>query len=767
MKQLEGYSMYKISIAMLLVYINLFGFSNCQFKDETKDAIVTNIRKSVIDFTATLSKTIITYKEITGGYYFNSNDDRADCVLYNGGYWWKDRGGDPYIVWDFKTTRRNWGHCTPKKIITRRSYCPNGYGTPPCKKTIQYTYKQMTCNSRDVNSQGFGWELKNSATNSGTKTDPSRTTNNSSALDDTIKSHPSSINLCKRKYQECNIDCVKPLTLDTSTGKCYMSYNKSCTERGMVYNSSVKRCEKVNNCGDAKAYKSLTSSYCEALPNCEVTHGICAEVAIKTCSNSSFSYISSLNKCADKVNCSSSQYVLGDSTCGGTPFCKKADIQEFNQCINKEVVKKTCSPFNRSGNICFEGGSGNTPIVYKRPLIKVSLSGGYKQEYFGEKLNVLCSKDSNDCEFRLTDIFTKKSGKQLCFKDLQGVEGCVDIKGDCTFLGNIHYEKGIKQIRIEDASRIVAYNLMQQPQSIGSISSTCTLSGKVGDIKGIYKSSDIMSAKANGTDIEFWDSFKREFIGVISIVPTIPQKDINEGFVYNDENVMQLFSNNFTAFYTKNGATYAVYNGEISKEMCQSKIDGTSFYIPLGSVNDEDLLILSGLSLYGGENFNYQDGHNEVGTCVVKSETALSFDTSNYSIKKVFVSANNTQYVCSPFICKKGSCQYNTCGEGFSPTTFREDYFEKVIAIDYPSTPLSNICTAEKCDSNLPYFRYCGNSFGCLNAADVYQQEDGTCLRVSCENEGILNASTGKCISNSCVNSVEENGKCFKTLNLQ
>ena len=760
--------MLKFIIGALLVYIDLLGsgLSNCSYKYEYKDATVVNSSKNVIDYTSTLSRQETTYSEIIGGYHNGS--DLADCVLYDGEYWWKDICGDGHSCWSFATSRSNWGHCTPNSSTTTINYCPNGYGTPPCKKTIYYTYKQMTCNGNDKNTQGYGWELTSAATNNGVKTDPDNTADNSSTLDDTIKSHSSSKDLCKRTYQECQIDCTSPLTLDKSTGKCYMSYSKSCEEKGMSYNSKLNKCEKTNQCGDPNAYGSDSAdSFCQAVPNCIAKNGVCGEDAIKSCEDNSFSYSSNFDKCIKNTSCTSSQYVLEDSTCGSVPFCEDGDMEESRTCVKKTVVKKTCLPYNRSGNLCFQGEDGESPIIYRRPLVKITVSGSYKEEYFGQKLNILCTENSDECKFRLTDIFVENEGKKLCFQDLQGVKGCIDIHGDCVLDGEIHNKEGIKQILIENGNKLVAYNLIQKEDSLGAISSTCTLSGKVGDIAGIYKSSDIISAKANDTDIEFWDAYQRELIGVISFVPTIPEDDINEGFSYEDKDVMQLFSNNFTGFYSKNNATYAVYNGEISKSECQRKIDGTSFYIPFGATDDDDLIVLKGMSLYR-DNFNYLNGDESIGSCVVKSQSAQSFKTAQYSIKKISIPVASSQYICSPFICKNGSCQYNTCANGFSPTVYEQDFFEKVIGIDYGSILPSEACTKEKCDSNLPYFRYCGNSYGCKGGVNIYQQEDGTCVQVSCKEENeTLDVATGKCVSFGCVNSVEEDGKCFKTLNLK
>ncbi len=642
--------------------------------------------------------------------------------------------------------------------------CPDGYidNGNNCKKTIQYTFIDYKCDINDKNTQNFGWELVSPVINDGSKIDNDLTSVNN--LSNPVYSH-SAQPQCKRKYQECTIDCDSPLVLDEATGKCVISYEDMCIEKGMIYNSSTKLCEKENQCGNVNAYKDSNSSYCMMVPKCDVVNGVCGELPNKLCSNTDFAYYLSSNICEKNTACITDQYVLNDGRCGGEPFCNDNDTETIEDCINTINLSKSCAPDSRSGNLCYaSNGVSSNSIDYHRPLLKASATGSFKEAGYGNKLGILCTNTSDKCQFRLTNIYTENDGKQLCFKDAQGVESCIEISGDCSFSGSIDYPNGIKQLKIEDGNKIVAYNLQDKTENIGSIHATCTLSGKVGSFDGVYVSSDITSIKADGLDIKFWDAYQRGFIGVISMLPTIPQKDLDDGYVYEDANVYTLLNKGFTGFYSEDDSVvYGVYNGFISKSDCQDLIDETAFYIPQATtIAEED--ILKGLSFKSGNNYNFNDGDLTNGSCVIKSNSSQSFTKQDYSVKNTFIDESSSIFVCSPFSCLNHYCQYSQCPTGYSPTLYDQSYFDVIVAQDFPDASSAEVCNTDLCDSNKPYFKYCGNSYGCEIKPNIYQQSDGTCVEVSCRSNEQLNPNTGKCISYGCKNSIERSGKCYRSL---
>ena len=134
--------------------------------------------------------------------------------------------------------------------------------------------------------------------------------------------------------------------------------------------------------------------------------------------------------------------------------------------------------------------------------------------------------------------------------------------------------------------------------------------------------------------------------------------------------------------------------------------------------------------------------------------------------KRVNVSNAQTKYMCSPLKCNNHTCQYNQCPENFSGDIYNRDDVNSFMQDNYPNININNLCTEDTCDSNLPYYNYCGNANGCSSKLGVYQQEDGTCVETSCKDDEQFDIQSGKCKKLGCKNSVEKDGKCLKTLEL-
>ena len=790
--------MKNIFLVLIAFRLNIYALSQCIMKTEYKNATVTEIAKTVIDYenyartiditftakylsttsaandrmscTATTygdtfsNKTIGSYSDMRDRYLTLMNVNFSNIVDDDGFKKWQQ---DSYMNY-------NSAGILHEKVFTFKTniqQCEIGYtlaASGKCEKTISYVYKNMTCDANDKNKQGYGWELKNLLTNDGVKIDPDTTKNNSSTLDDTISSHSSSTNLCKREYQECTIDCVLPLTLDTTNGKCIMDYDTACQNRDMQYNSTLNICEQVNQCGTTEAIKDLTSDYCAMIANCNVVDGKCTQDSLKNCSDNTFSFNDESKLCQRNIGCKDNQIMLDNGKCGSIAYCNEEDTTTIDDCIQIKKVQKSCSPDDRDANLCFvsQEGPENFNIDTYRELIRVDINGTYKKLEYGDLKTTYCNNDDGNCTFRLVKMYAQNNGKELCFIDNVGTNGCIEISGECTIDGSIEFPQGIRQLFIENNNQdIVAYNKAIQDNSIGLLHSSCTLSGKVGHINSTSNHREIIAASSDGIDIKFWDSYKRGNIGLITFLPTISQQDLDDGYTYKEPEIMQLYRDNFTAFYSINNNTYAVYNGLISKLDCQTKIDGTSFYIPQAQ-NDDEMKILNMLSFLGDNQYNYNNADDTNGSCVIKSSSALSFNSQYYSMKRVSVINSQTKYVCSPLQCNNHSCQYNQCPTGFSGNIFAEEDFNLFQKNNYNQLEKEDICIDEICDSNKPYYSYCGNKFGCNSQGDIYQQEDGGCLQIECQDNEEFDRETNKCKKLGCKNSIEKDGKCIKVLEL-
>jgi len=753
-----------LRISFLLIFINSIAGATCQYKYEEKDSTVSTIKAYIQDYTDS-----VYYPASAWSYCSKEN---SICVLLGAN---QVRYG-ALTSWVEKDTTSTWVICnnlyygdplygTVKRCEKRTkaySRCPGGYSPQGifCRNTQNYTYTRYTCDATDKNTQGFGWELTDLAINDGSKIDGNIHTIND--LTSPLSSH-TSLPKCKRKYQECTIDCVPPLVLDVNTSRCVMDYNTSCIDKGMVYNLVENKCEENNQCGYVDAFKDLNSSYCIMDSDCLLIDGVCAEEPLYGCSGNLL-YNSINEVCQSQTECLLEQKVLSNFKCGSNPYCNSGDVLSSTTCVHTVDPNKTCGADLRDGNLCYVQSSGDKAISYYRPLIKSTFTGTYKEKSYGDILPILCTDSSSLCTFRLTRMFSDNNGTSLCFEDSLGVIECIDVAGECLFNGEISSIDGIKQLNVENGNTITGYNLSKSSSSLGSITSTCSLDGKVGNFQGSYKSFDIISVVANENELKFWDPYTRGFIGVISIIPTIPDIDTADGFVYDNPEVYLLMNKGFKSFYSENNdSVFAVYDGMISKDSCQDLILGTSFFITQAQTPSEQS-IMKGLNYKSSSNYNFNDGDFLNGSCVIKSEIAQSLKFQTFSTKKTVIPDAASIFVCSSLSCSDHFCQYNECPTGFNGGVYYQSYFDSIVAQDFPDALSTQVCQEQQCDNNKPHYRYCGNEYGCEISPDVYQQSDGTCVSAICRSDEVLNPTTGKCEKFSCVNSVERNGVCYKSL---
>ena len=670
--------------------------------------------------------------------------------------------------------------------------CPSGYsktglyGSRACRTTVQVHY----CTG--LNSQGSPWYLQG--------------------------------NKCVSSAQICDMGCASPLVFDKNINKCVISYSNMCSHFGEVYNSSLHKCVRQNQCNDPYAYKDSSSNYCAINSNCPITNGSgkCEILPIRTCRYNNYYYSSTKQECLANNQCSPLEYVNDTNyMCDSQPYCKKGDTQLATKCKDVKDVYATCGADARRGNMCYIANHGTAKTSTYKPMITGAFTGNFKSYEYGKIVNAMCTNNSSiPCKFRLTNIYA--SGNNICFTDARGVKSCFTTNGECTFTGQVNDILGIKQIRVnpinnqqliingisgklfkpyssqvnscstnmqtackKDSNGFTQYSCPATSSIIESssglyscinkanvtnvIDSNCALSAKVGQYNKPYNKSDIIAAKSVNGAIQFWDPYIRGYIGNISILPKIPSQDSNNGYSYKSPDEAKLLREGFTGFtYLKNAipnstqsksTMYAVYNGTISKAKCESLIKGTSFAIAYAT-NQQQEDIIKGLSLESNK-FN----------CVVSSNSAIPFSQQKFSIKVISSPTVATNFVCSPLKCSNHECQYNQCPTNFNGSVYLPDamnnYLQGYNASHGTAIQKTNVCTGNVCDSNLPYLPYCGNKSGCANRPDVYQQNNGTCAKITCPQGTTYNRTKGECEKYGCVNSIEKDGRCYKTISVQ
>ena len=626
---------------------------------------------------------------------------------------------------------------------------------------------------------------------------------------------------CVSSLQICDMGCSAPLSLNRADNTCSISYSNMCSRYGEVYNSSLHKCVRPNQCNSANAYND--SGFCAMNSACPITNasGKCVIKPIRTCKYSNYYYSSNKQECLANTQCDALEYVSNANMCDSQPYCKKGDAVLATKCKSIKNVFKTCGGDARKGNMCYIANHGTAVTSTYKPLTTDSFVGNYKSYEYGKMVNALCTNNTDiPCKFRLTDI--NATGNNICFTDERGVHSCFTTSGNCTFSGHVYDKLGIKQIRVNPtnnkeliingiaatlfkassshvqscvsnaqtacqqdasgytqfscpASSVVIentaglYSCATETNATNTINSTCAISAKVGQYNKPYVTSDIISAKSINGVIQFWDPYMRGYIGNISILPTISAQDAAQGYSYKSPDEAKLLREGFTGFtYIKNAIPgsnqansnmYAVYDGTISKTECEKLIKGTSFAIAYPT-NQQEQTLIKGLSLQSNT-FN----------CVVESNTAIPFSQQKFSVKNVSSPALATNFVCSPLKCSNHECQYNQCPTNFTGGVYHSSTMNSYIA-GYNTEHNTNIgqsdvCINNTCDSNLPYLPYCGNKFGCPQRPDVYQRSDGTCAEVTCPKGSTYNAAKGKCEAYGCVNSIEKDGKCYKTISTQ
>ena len=372
---------------------------------------------------------------------------------------------------------------------------------------------------------------------------------------------------------------------------------------------------------------------------------------------------------------------------------------------------------------------------------------------YTEHVSSAKSKASSDSTFKYRIVNSCSTNMQTaCKKDSNGF-----TQYSCPATSSI----------IESSSGL--YSCINKANVTNVIDSNCALSAKVGQYNKPYNKSDIIAAKSVNGAIQFWDPYIRGYIGNISILPKIPSQDSNNGYSYKSPDEAKLLREGFTGFtYLKNAipnstqsksTMYAVYNGTISKAKCESLIKGTSFAIAYAT-NQQQEDIIKGLSLESNK-FN----------CVVSSNSAIPFSQQKFSIKVISSPTVATNFVCSPLKCSNHECQYNQCPTNFNGSVYLPDamnnYLQGYNASHGTAIQKTNVCTGNVCDSNLPYLPYCGNKSGCANRPDVYQQNNGTCAKITCPQGTTYNRTKGECEKYGCVNSIEKDGRCYKTISVQ
>jgi hypothetical protein len=279
---------------------------------------------------------------------------------------------------------------------------------------------------------------------------------------------------------------------------------------------------------------------------------------------------------------------------------------------------------------------------------------------------------------------------------------------------------------------------------------TYTINTSSKTTKEVNISSPIVAAKVIDNRIEFWNSYeKKGNSGFIEVMKKVAPQDAAIGYKHEFEDMVDLYDKGFTAFKSVNGNTYATSFMPMDANSCKSMIDGTSYFLAERNISDPlSLQVIDSLS-------RYQDGSfGEY--CIIERRGEFDNLHARYAVKHDTTAGVHVAYFCSPWSCVSHECGKASCQDNFIGTMIKEKDRERVLQ--------SAICLSQECDVNQDYFTVCGNKTGCPDEPGVYQNEDNTCVKARCNQDGVLNYETGKCEKYGCKNSVERNGKCFKSL---
>ena len=465
-------------------------------------------------------------------------------------------------------------------------------------------------------------------------------------------------------------------------------------------------------------------------------------------------------------SCSQDSYKYNKCAC---PDEYEADIEWGDQGIAIVPFTPFCPPLN-----CHKGNIPTLKSTF-RPLQRVLLKGGLKPGY-GSFVNTLCSdiKTGLACEFRLTHVYADTNGKSLCFEDALGTKGCVGIvsqcapgdqkcrdkEPDCTFSGDVKeltqgvtIKTGIQQMLVDpnNPKSILLYSRASSMQitALGTITSTCDMEGKVGHTQAPFNiNGHITNIRANGSRIEFWDKYRRGFIGAIEFVPQIPPEDKADGYVHIDQNMARLHDDGFILFTKIGDYMYAVHKDSISQTDCQALLHDTAFNIPQAR-SPEEYLLLSGFSFEGNFIYNYNNlsdivgnYRKQYGSCVIrrkgKNQTPFYLEKNSVKLTPLPPSQSGATYQCSPFRCDSlNQCQTASCVDGTTGTILKPK--DQIKATD------QDLCTDQVCDYHQNFFFGCGIKDQCdTSKKNIFEIKDASgnlknskCVKATCPN-GVL-----------------------------
>lgn len=131
--------------------------------------------------------------------------------------------------------------------------------------------------------------------------------------------------------------------------------------------------------------------------------------------------------------------------------------------------------------------------------------------------------------------------------------------------------------------------------------------------------------------------------------------------------------------------------------------------------------------------------------------TREDFMASYFAVKNT--EGNGQHFFCSPLSCSSAhTCQYNECKEG-TDSTF--------VAEGYPA-PKPTDCVDNICDSNLPYYQWCGKNAPCPVNQPGFVNGSSGCLHMECV-DSEYDSQTGKCYQWKCQDGYTASGdQCVK-----
>jgi len=302
---------------------------------------------------------------------------------------------------------------------------------------------------------------------------------------------------------------------------------------------------------------------------------------------------------------------------------------------------------------------------------------------------------------------------------------------------------GISRL-IAYGNKIMGYDINNK--YLGSIESTCKLSGKV----GTYQGDPITSAVVRDNRIEFWGQYENKgSLGYIEILKEVSNADKSDGYVHEFKDIEDMYAKGFVGIKTyNNGLTYAISKDPISITQCQNLIKGTTWY--LGELSTADYQ-----NNYAINSLSFEHNGGMGGHCIISTKVKHDNFLAKYGVKLITGSAPKSFY-CSGLKCTEHICGTATCPNGFTGNILKEE--DKAILQD------KSICVEQECDINKKYFKYCGNPNGCdTKEPSVFMDEASQCKQMTCPNGGTFNPNTKSCETVGC-KYIQKGDKCYKKL---